>query len=389
MRYLLLVWAAVWRSRTESLLSFFALTVAFTLFGSMLALNSAYEAAISDARLDRLLVVRRFEGGAIPVAFGGQLARIKGVTGVGGQLWFSGHQEDLRQGIQITFVDEGMRAAWPELPMTPADWRRLDQATTGVFLTKTAAARRNVKIGDTIHLITAPGSRADGGTSWPFDVLGIVADPPGFGQWNPDMIIGNLRYWHGESDAEESNIVTGYRLAVDRPEHGRTVCRDIEARFTNADPALSCAPAKEDAEEHAEANINMRQTSLEIGAAGLFMILFLSSSSMAESVRIRLKEFGVLNTIGYPHVTLALLVFAEAAIPTVLAALLGSVLAVFIDAYVAHLAVQGAINMPRMLVSPAPFGWALGAALLIAMISSAWPLLRIRSMEVGAVVSGR
>ena len=97
----------------------------------------------------------------------------------------------------------------------------------------------------------------------------------------------------------------------------------------------------------------------------------------------------MLNTIGYRHLTLALLVFAEAAIPTVLAALLGSVLAAFIDAYVAHLAVQGAINMPRMLVSPAPFGWALGAALLIAMIGSASPLLRIRSMEVGAVVSGR
>ncbi len=218
MRYLPLVWATVWRSRTESLLTLLALTVAFTLFGSMLALNRAYEAAISDARLDRLLVVRRFEGGGIPVAFGEQLERIKGVTGVGGQLWFSGHQEDLKQAIQITFVDEGMRAAWPELPMTPVDWRSLDQVTTGVFLTKTAAARRNVKIGDTIHLITAPGSRADGGTSWPFNVLGIIADPPGFGQWNPDLIIANLRYWHGESDAAERNGVLGYRLAVDSPE---------------------------------------------------------------------------------------------------------------------------------------------------------------------------
>ena len=37
MRYLFLVWAAVWRSRTESFLTFLALTVAFTLFGSMLA----------------------------------------------------------------------------------------------------------------------------------------------------------------------------------------------------------------------------------------------------------------------------------------------------------------------------------------------------------------
>jgi len=45
------------------------------------------------------------------------------------------------------------------------------------------------------------------------------------------------------------------RVAVDRPEHARAVCREIEARFTNATPALYCVPAREDAEETAEANI--------------------------------------------------------------------------------------------------------------------------------------
>jgi putative ABC transport system permease protein len=389
-KFLPLVWSAIWRQRTESLLTLFALTVAFTLFGAMLALNVAYEKAIADARMDRLFVTRRFDGPAtVPLGYREQLARIPGVTAVGGQIWFGGHEQDVHHPILIMFVDEGMRAAWPELPLSQADWRALDARPAGIFLTRKAAARRNARIGGVVTLNTAPGSRADGGTTWYFTVLGIVPDPPGWGQWNPDLIIANLRYWEETSDLQERNGVNTLRLAIDRPEHARAVCRAIETQFTNANPALSCVPARENAQELAEANINMRKISLGIAAAGLFMILFLCANGMAESVRERLWEFGVLKTFGYSDAGLGLLVVLEAAIPTLLAAVLGAALARAVDAFIAHLAMTGVINMPEVSASSAAFGWALGVALIVALMSSVAPLQRLRRMQVGAVVAGR
>jgi putative ABC transport system permease protein len=389
-KFLPLVWSAIWRQRTESLLMLFALTVAFTLFGAMLALNVAYEKAIADARMDRLFVTRRFDGPAtVPLGYREQLARIPGVTAVGGQIWFGGHEQDVHHPILIMFVYEGMRAAWPELPLSQADWRALDARPAGIFLTRKAAARRNARIGGVVTLNTAPGSRADGGTTWYFTVLGIVPDPPGWGQWNPDLIIANLRYWEETSDLQERNGVNTLRLAIDRPEHARAVCRAIETQFTNANPALSCVPARENAQELAEANINMRKISLGIAAAGLFMILFLCANGMAESVRERLWEFGVLKTFGYSDAGLGLLVVLEAAIPTLLAAVLGAALARAVDAFIAHLAMTGVINMPEVSASSAAFGWALGVALIVALISSVAPLQRLRRMQVGAVVAGR
>jgi putative ABC transport system permease protein len=389
-RFLPLVWSAIWRHRAESLLTLFALTVAFTLFGAMLALNAAYEKAIADARMDRLFVTRRFDGpAALPLGFREQLARIPGVTAVGGQIWFGGHEQDVHHGILIMFVDEGMRAAWPELPLSQADWHALDAMPAGIFLTRKAAARRNAKVGGIVTLNTAPGSRADGGTAWYFTVLGIVPDPPGWGQWNPDLIVGNLRYWEETSDLQERNGVNTMRLAIDRPEHARAVCRAIETRFTNANPALSCVPARENAQELAEAIINMRRISLGIAAAGLFMILFLCANGMAESVRERLWEFGVLKTFGYSDAALGVLVVLEAAIPTLLAALLGAALARAIDAFIAHLAESGVINMPEISASSAAFCWALCVALMVALVSSVAPLLRVGRMQVGAVVAGR
>jgi ABC-type lipoprotein release transport system permease subunit len=292
-------------------------------------------------------------------------------------------------------VDEGMRSAWPELPMSAADWRALDATPAGIFLTRTAAARRNVRVGDTVTVNSGPGATADGTGIYYFTVLGFIPDPPGWGVGsvgplgNPETIVGNLRYQQNWGRPDEQNLVHVLRVAVDRPEHARAVCREIEAWFTNATPALYCVPAREDAEETADANINMRQISLGVGAAGLFMILFLCANAVAESVRVRLSEFGVLKALGYGDGRIASLVILEAALPTLLAALIGSVLAWAVDAFVVHLAIKGVIDMPRVHASIAAFGWALAAALLIGLASAVVPLYRLRKTDVAAVMAGR
>jgi predicted lysophospholipase L1 biosynthesis ABC-type transport system permease subunit len=202
-------------------------------------------------------------------------------------------------------------------------------------------------------------------------------------------MIGNLRYAQNWGRPDERDLVNILRLAIDSPENARGVCRQIEAWYTNASPALYCVPARADAQELAEANINMRQISLGIGAAGLFMILFLCANGIAESVRERLSEFGILKAMGYRDGHIATLVILEAVIPTLLAALLGSVLARGVDALVAHLALAGIIEMPEMRASLAALVWALAAALLIALASAVAPLYRLRHTDVAAVVAGR
>ena len=386
-KFLPLVWAAVWRNRAESVLTLLALSVAFALFGTMIALNRAYERAIVDTRMDRLIVACAFDCGVIPVGYAQKLAGIPHVTAVGGELStgeLAGYEH--HPPITVTFVDEGMRSAWPELPMSPANWRALDANPSGIFLSRKAAARRNARVGDTVTLNSGPGGTADGTGTYYFTVLGFIPDPPA---GPSDMIVGNLRYQRNWGRLDERNIVTALRLAVDQPEHARAVCREIERWFTNATPALYCVPARADAQAVADANVNMRQISLGIGAAGLFMILFLCANGIAESVRERLSEFGVLQAMGYPDSHIALLVILEAAIPTLLAAVIGGALAWAVDALVARLTLTGVIEMPEMRATAVEFGWALAAALLIALLSAVAPLYRLRRMDVAAVITGR
>jgi ABC-type antimicrobial peptide transport system permease subunit len=97
----------------------------------------------------------------------------------------------------------------------------------------------------------------------------------------------------------------------------------------------------------------------------------------------------VLKAVGYRDRHIALLVILEAAIPTLLAALIGGVLAWEVEALVAHLALTGVIEMPEIRASLAAFGWALAAALLIALVSAVAPLNRLRRIDVAAVIAGR
>ena len=236
--------------------------------------------------------------------------------------------------------------------MSADDWRALDASPSGVFLSRQAAARRDVRAGDTITLNQFPGARADGSSFWPFNVLGFIADPPGWSQQDDSaIIVANIRYFRNTGRPDERDIVSNFRVAIDRPEHAAAVCHEIQRWFTNATPALTCVPARQNSVQQQDANVNMRQISLGIGAAGLFMILFVCANGIAESVRERLPQFGILRAIGFGNGAIAKLVILEAAVPPLLAALVGSAAAPIVGQFLSRLASEGLIDIPEMRVT--------------------------------------
>src|SRR6185312_14493793 len=120
----------------------------------------------------------------------------------------------------------------------------------------------------------------------------------------------------------------------------------------------------------------MRQMSLGIGAAGLFMILFLCANSVAESVRERLPEFAVLKTIGFGDRQVAALVFLESAFPAVAGAVLGTALAAMLSSFTSRLGEGSGLTLPSAAISGGIVALALGVALLVAALSAALPLRR-------------
>lgn len=386
MRYFPLVWAALRRHTIESLLTFLVLTVAFTLFSAMVALRAAYDHAIEVNRMDRLMVSARFCCAALRIARRAELERIPGVRGVGLLQGVFGFYQEPSKGVGVWTIDAGTIAAFPELRLTSAHWKQLQDTQNGLLFTRAEATKWKVKAGDPFPVKTGDSNREDGAEAWPFVVLGVVEDPATQVDWMPN-IYGNYDYRDASSTPNARGLVE-FVVAINNPDDAQSICRQIDTRYANSETPTYCVPLQMDARNMVESVINMRQMSLGIGAAGLFMILFLCANSVAESVRERIPEFAVLKTIGFGDRQVAVLVFLEAALPVVAGAMLGTVLAAALSAFTSRLGAGSGLHLPAASISGGIVALALGIALLVGALSAVLPLRRLRTMQLAPALAG-
>jgi putative ABC transport system permease protein len=386
-KYLPLVWAALRRHPAESLLTFLVLTVAFTLFGSMVGLKIAYDDVLNGIRMDRLLVTDRFCCPGLPIAMREQLAKIPGVRGAGLMRILFGYHQEPDNFVGITVVDEATVRTLTEFRLTEEHWRELEATPTGLFFSRTEAANWNVKRGDTFTLSNHQSVREDGATVWSFTVLGVVEDPSPFFDWTP-RIYGNYHYADASRTPDRRGRVN-YMLAAERPDEAVKICGIVDRTYANSDSPTYCVPLRQDATMLMNSVLGMRQMSLGIAAAGLFMILFLCANGVADSVRERLHEFAVLKTLGFSDREMSAVVFLEAALPVLAGAASGLGLAAMFGSQLSRFGPEGTFGIPEPAISPLVVALAVVAALLIAAASSVLPLRRLKTMQIATVLAGR
>jgi putative ABC transport system permease protein len=390
MKYFPLIWSTLWRKPVEAILLWLAVTAGFTLFGLMAGLHVTYDRLIDSSRMDRLDINVRFPGSnphgvLMPVALRDQIARVPGVAAVGAYYWLWGHYQNPRNTARIIAVDADMRDAWPELPLTSADWDRLLATPTGIFVSRQAAARLGLQASDTFPLITEPGLRADRGNTWVFHVLGIVPDDPRIGAF----ILGNYGYLDRSRPLQDQGLVMGFRVAVRDSAQADEVSLRIDRHFANSSTPTLTIPDRTSMMYAVNSGFSLAKSVWPVAGAGLFMILLLIANGIAHSVRERTPEFGVLQTLGYPHTTLMALVFAEAVIPCLAGAALGTGLADFLAQIPMPRLPQALAEIPKPSVSPGVLASSLACALLLAAASGAIPMLRLRNLRTTDALAGR
>ena len=390
MKYFPLVWSAVVRKPVEAILIWLAVTASFALFGLMVGLHTASDRLIESSRMDRLDVNERFPsaspaGVLMPIALRDQIAQVEGVSAVGSYYWLWGYYQDPHVRARIIGVDHGMRAAWSELPITPAQWDQLFATPTGVIMSRNPALRLGLKEGDTLPLITPPGTRADGAPAWEFHVLAVVPDDLMAGPY----ILGNYDYLDKSRPLASQGHAMGFRVAVRDAAHANDISVRIDRRFTNSGTPTITIPDRVNTENYVNSGSSVSSRTWPIAGAGIFMILLLTANGIAQSVRERTTEFAVLEALGYRDVTLMALVFVEAAIPCVAGAIVGTGLA----AALTRLPIQHLPNDLASLPKPTPSWMALtaavGCALLLAFLSAAMPMRRLRHLGVTDALAGR
>jgi putative ABC transport system permease protein len=116
------------------------------------------------------------------------------------------------------------------------------------------------------------------------------------------------------------------------------------------------------------------------------MIMFLTANALGHSIRERTAELAVLKTLGFSNVSVVTLVLTEAALPCLFGCFLGLAVAKGAAAAMPFISPAG-FALPPLEIDFEVVSSGIGAALLIALVAAAMPVLRIMRLDVAAALA--
>lgn len=386
MKYLPLVWAAVMRKPTRAVLTLLSVMIAFTLFGLTIGMNATFAKVQEEARNDRIYSFARFSGGpsALPIALTGQIERLPGVAMVSADSFVFGYHQDPKNRVFVQMHDDKIAKVMTEWPITPQQWQLIRDNRRGIIVSKAQADRWHLKVGDTFTIAAPTIKRADGTSSWTFQVVAITPDVAYMTQ---GYMQGNYDYMDKARVLSDQGKVGQFRVMVTDPSHTADIAERIDDTFANSTTPIQSITEKA-ALDISNVGMDIAAVDRDVAIAGMFMVLFLTANGIAQAVRERFAEFATLKTIGFSDWGVIALVFAEAALPCLLGAALGVALAALITRIMPGFLPPGqGFPLPTMTVTV--FVWAAICAALVAFASSALPALRLKQMDIATALSGR
>jgi putative ABC transport system permease protein len=378
MKYLPLIWSALWRKPVDAVLTWLTVSLAFALFGLMLGVNATVRATIDASSPDTLFVNPRFPSVRLQIGMRDQIARIKGVSAVAVSYHLWGRHGEQNTADQVISLDEGAREAVSYFGLRPEQWNRLFATPDGLYVSRKVATRFNLNAGDTFVMTTEPGRRADGGQAWPFHVLEVIPDVPTSG----GIVVGNYHYVDGSRVPANRGLDVQFTVKIADPARALEISRQIDRLYTNSDTPTITSSMRLTMESLQHSGGHQTLAITLVGAAGLFMILVLIANGIAQSVRQRIPEFAVLKTVGFRNIHIMSLVLAEAAFPCLAGALVGTLLAIQLVHWPAKFLPRELAGLPTPTLSADVMLSALAAAVVIACASAAAPLMRVARMSV-------
>jgi putative ABC transport system permease protein len=323
MKYLHLIWSNLIRKKLRTSLTLVSILVAFVLFGFLAAVKEALVGGVAMAGADRLIVRDKVSIiQLLPVSYKQRMEKIPGVALATHQTWFGGVYQDPKNFfMQNPVVPEEFLEMHPEI-LLPADQKKAWVATrTGAIVGRRTADRFHWKIGDKIPIQSPIWEMADGSHTWQFDLVGIFDGKDKGTDTTP--LFFHYDYFDEARRSFGKGQVGWYTIRVKDPAQAAEVAKRVDAEFENSSSETKTEPEGAFVQAFASQLGNITLIVAAIMGMVFFTILLVTGNTMAQAVRERVGELGVLKAIGFSNGQMLALVLAESCLLTVLGGALG------------------------------------------------------------------
>ena len=388
MKYFHLIWAALFRRKTRTILTLVSIIAAFLLFGMLDAVRTGFDDAGRSAN-----GAQRLQTGAklsfietLPQSLGDQIAKVPGVKTVTYANWFGGAYQDPHNQIFTFAVAPNYLDLYPEVDVDPAALKTFQATRTGALVGEGLAKRFGWKVGDKIPLQSTIFPDHSGSKNWTFDIVGIIhAKDKKSGGFFDGMFLLNWKYFDENTPYNQGQVGWYVSRVVD-VNQADAVAKHIDALSANSDHETRT-------QTEAAATASWMKQMADIGlivssimGAVFFTLLLLSGNPMMQAVRERTSELAVMKTIGFSSPSVLAMVLAESVLLLLLGGVIGLLLAMLVIG-----GLQAAVGS-AIPIAPVDSGiWihAVVLMLVVGLLVGALPALRAMRLNIVDALAGR
>ena len=323
MKFFPLIWSNLKRKKLRTTLTMLSVLVAFVLFGLLASIKQALAGGVSAASADRLMVRHKVSIiQLLQASYKERMERIPGVALATHQTWFGGVYQDPKNFFMQNPVEpEDFLSMHPEIILAPEQKQAWLATRTGAIVGRQTAEKFHWKIGDQVPIRSPIWHKSDGSDTWDFDIVGI------YDARDKSVDLSSLFFRYDYFDearpASQKGTVGWYTIRIKDPSQAAEISRRVDAEFENSDAETKTEPEGAMAQEWAAQVGNIALIVTGILSAVFFTILLVTGNTMAQAVRERTGELGVLKAIGFTNAQIVGMVLAESCLLTVLGGLAG------------------------------------------------------------------
>lgn len=387
MKYLHLIWAALFRRKTRTTLTLLSVMAAFLLFGLLDGVRVAFNAGGDAAGVDRMVVSSKYsiiQG--LPQSLVPRIRAVPGVENLTWANWFGGYYQDRKNQMINIAIDPSYFEIYPELVVPPDQMEAFRQTRTGALVGEALAKRWDWKIGDKVPVTGAIfPNKATGDTNWSFDVVGLFKASDEKMRGAEQQLLFRWDYFD-EANSYGAHEVGWLIVKVDDPGQSDQVAHAIDALSANSNHETKTQTEQ-------AFNLSFAKQLGDIGlivsaimGAVFFTLLLLTGNTMAQAVRERIPELATLKTLGFSDLSVLCLVFAEAVLLIVIGGSLGLALVSLLLPAIGA-ASGGMLQMPA--VNATTWGVGFVLMLIIGLLVGVLPALRAMRLNIVDALAGR
>ncbi|HEU4603509.1 MAG TPA: FtsX-like permease family protein [Steroidobacteraceae bacterium] len=341
---------------------------AFLLFGALESIRSGIVSAAERLQNVEILVAAKGNR-PLPMSYPDKIRQIDGVREAIGLNYLPGLPpgEEREQIVAGVVEPDVLLRAYPSFSRDSAALKRWREVKAGALVKAGVAAKHGSKVGDRIPLRSMIPRRDNSGV-WELTLVGTFKEEEDLVA--PDMLV-RLDYYT-ESALPMGDLVANVVVLAKDYRHVEAVSHAIDAAFANAPVETRSTPMSAMIKRSIVQMGNVGTVLIAVMSASFFTVLLVSANALWQSVRERVGEFAVLQTVGFQVASIGWIVLAE-------------MLAIIIGGGVVGLALEALLSKFSSLFSPLELhtiGLGLAAMVVFSLVAAALPILQASRISI-------